>query len=86
MLMRVSSGAAKSTAGLRGLWRRVVAALRAPAGGPPRRGEHALGRHASHDIGSSRMHQDYAPRGRAGQTTARQLHARAERLAAGLPE
>ena len=39
-----------------------------------------------HDVGLERKHQDYAPRGRSTHGTMRQLHARAERIAAGLPE
>ncbi len=73
----------KSTAGL---WRRLVAAVFAPARVRAPSGADAVTEEARHDVGLDRMHQDYAPCGRRQQRTIHQLHARAERLAAGLPE
>lgn len=66
-------------------WRRLVAVVLAPIRVPARSGGEALGRQASHDIRLNRMHRD-SPRGHRRQASIRELHARAERLAAGLPE
>lgn len=69
------------------LWRRLVArVLSAPRLLPWRGGDAPPCRHTSHDIGLDRQHQEYAPRGRRAHASVRQLHARAERLGAGLPE
>jgi transcription initiation factor TFIID subunit TAF12 len=66
--------------------RGMAEAVRPSPDNAGRGGEPALTRATLRDVGLSREHQDYASAGNGADSSTRRLHARAERLAAGLPE